>query len=151
MQISGIQNTTLPLEVILSCCGFFKKNYFISFECIESLSEESSKPYHIKNIGIFLKIIFYSLNWGLGTALGELPPYLFAKSINAISETPIRRLSISRTSMDFANSFDLQKVSTAETSTRGLKERISNSISNLIQNWGFFGILLMASVYHHSF
>ncbi|ORY39100.1 hypothetical protein BCR33DRAFT_853659 [Rhizoclosmatium globosum] len=94
-----------------------------------TISENSSPT----TLSIFLKVYPICFLWGLGTALGELPPYLIARAASLAgshdpSFTPIHTILAKpiheRTYIDNAQL----------------------SINSLLQSHGFFGILLLAAI-----
>ncbi|CAG8602465.1 1153_t:CDS:10 [Ambispora gerdemannii] len=82
---------------------------------------------------IFRKVQWESFFWGLGTAIGELPPYFVARAA---------ALSGSR-SEELATIDRLMEQSPDKTS---LKERILLYVNRIMQRLGFWGIFLFASI-----
>lgn len=73
---------------------------------------------------ILQKVQMEALLWGIGTAIGELPPYFVARTA---------RLSGMRMEQD-------------EESSNSLMGRLKNYVPSIVNNMGFFAILLFASI-----
>eukprot|EP01112_Ceratiomyxa_fruticulosa_P017700 TRINITY_DN5568_c0_g3_i1.p1 TRINITY_DN5568_c0_g3~~TRINITY_DN5568_c0_g3_i1.p1 ORF type:complete len:385 (+),score=73.34 TRINITY_DN5568_c0_g3_i1:280-1434(+) len=80
---------------------------------------------HITYLDILGKVQLAALMWGIGTALGELPPYFVARAA---------RLS------------GMRNEDPNEVEEDGRLNRIKNVLINLVNRLGFFGILLFASI-----
>ncbi|MEN2498723.1 MAG: Vacuolar membrane protease [Marteilia pararefringens] len=113
---------------------------------------ENSVVRVISNGDIFRKVFSYSFAWGIGTALGELPPYLIAKSIHKLVKLPIKRLSMTRQSINFIrresldNSLDLLEENTDNSIVLQKKNYIEQKIGYLIKSYGFIAIIVLSSV-----
>ncbi|KAJ1981165.1 hypothetical protein H4R34_002172 [Dimargaris verticillata] len=83
--------------------------------------------------GILQKVVWASLFWGAGTAIGELPPYFMARAA-ALSGRKNPELDALNT---------LQGETTHGLS---LKARALLAVYNMLQRLGFFGIFLFASI-----
>lgn len=147
---SGLHTFTLYLSPLIAKtymksqeCGstqFKSPPYPWEFHCSKQF-ESNSNP----NIWeVFWKLFKYSFLWGFGTALGELPPYLFSRSLNAIIDRPIRKLSLSRNSVNFAKKFSDEDIDNSQLNRA--KHYVNSQVAAAIKNWGFWGIFLMASV-----
>lgn len=68
--------------------------------------------------------------WGAGTALGELPPYFIAKAASLSS------------SSDEVDAVELLLKKDSLT----ISEKVQVGMYKLMENWGFFGILVCASI-----
>ena len=79
---------------------------------------------------ILLKIQYPSLLWGLGTAIGELPPYFVARAARLKGEK-LKELEDTFTEHEGESHF-MHKV----------KERVFE----YVQNFGFVAIMLFASI-----
>ncbi|KAJ1982910.1 hypothetical protein H4R35_000036 [Dimargaris xerosporica] len=83
--------------------------------------------------GILQKVVWASLFWGAGTAIGELPPYFVARAA-ALSGRKNPELDALNT---------LQGETARDLS---LKARALLAVYNMLQRLGFFGIFLFASI-----
>ncbi|KAI8341703.1 hypothetical protein BC941DRAFT_499262 [Chlamydoabsidia padenii] len=100
-------------------------------ECTLPLIGSMEKP---PALGLIYQCIaMETLAWGIGTALGELPPYFMARAV-AISGGKNQELSEFETSM--------KKLA----QDRTLKETVSSLLYIGMKKLGFFGILLFASI-----
>ncbi|KAL5265775.1 hypothetical protein ACHWQZ_G006474 [Mnemiopsis leidyi] len=88
---------------------------------------------HIDMWVILSKVRWESFMWGVGTAIGELPPYFMARAAR-----------LTGNELDDSSFTDLQKVE--DTSTLKCTDRFKLWLQNFVQSAGFFGILLCASV-----
>ncbi|KAI8928555.1 hypothetical protein BC831DRAFT_447708 [Entophlyctis helioformis] len=79
------------------------------------------------------KVRLETFFWGLGTAIGELPPYFVARAAAVAGKDDPEFASIERI---------LEK----DPNTRNVSERAQIIMHNIVTNLGFFGILLCASV-----
>ncbi|KAI8099650.1 uncharacterized protein BX664DRAFT_321805 [Halteromyces radiatus] len=82
---------------------------------------------------IYKCIAMETLTWGIGTALGELPPYFMARAV-ALSGDKDQELKKLETSLE------------KSCQDRTLKESISFLVYSAMKRMGFFGILLFASI-----
>jgi hypothetical protein len=73
------------------------------------------------------------LFWGIGTAIGELPPYFVARAASEAGKNNDEFLSIER-------------ILAKPIAERTLSERVQAYIHHLMKTAGFWGILLCASV-----
>ncbi|EDV23243.1 uncharacterized protein TRIADDRAFT_27759 [Trichoplax adhaerens] len=81
------------------------------------------------------KVRLESMMWGLGTAVGELPPYFMARAA---------RLSGSEIDMDDEEIEEMEAMLASE--NKDVMTRVKKAVHNLVQKAGFFGILLCASI-----
>ncbi|KAG9304005.1 hypothetical protein G9A89_005915 [Geosiphon pyriformis] len=82
---------------------------------------------------IFRKVQWESFFWGLGTAIGELPPYFVARAA-ALSGSRSQELEMIDTLMTQSP----EKIS--------IKEKVLLNVNRMMQRLGFWGILLFASI-----
>lgn len=94
---------------------------------------EGTSLMHVDMWVIMSKVRWESLMWGIGTAIGELPPYFMARAAR-----------LSGNEMDDSSYTDLQRVKDPSTLKWG--DRFKRWIQNFVQSAGFIGILICASV-----
>ncbi|KAI8805441.1 hypothetical protein BJ742DRAFT_820443 [Cladochytrium replicatum] len=82
---------------------------------------------------IFRKVRLESILWGLGTALGELPPYFVARAAAA-------------TGSDEEEISSMESILALDPKDRTLGQRIQVVMYYVMKRMGFFGILLLASI-----
>jgi len=89
---------------------------------------------------ILWKVKLEAFSWGLGTALGELPPYFMARAA--------RLSTIDRNDNEELLDFKKLMINAELHNSRNLTlvERLRYSVYCLIERIGFFGILLCASI-----
>eukprot|EP00698_Gefionella_okellyi_P016153 TRINITY_DN4604_c0_g1_i1.p1 TRINITY_DN4604_c0_g1~~TRINITY_DN4604_c0_g1_i1.p1 ORF type:complete len:423 (+),score=67.77 TRINITY_DN4604_c0_g1_i1:55-1323(+) len=80
-------------------------------------------------LAVFLKVQFQCMMWGAGTAIGELPPYFVARAA---------RLSGRQTNEE------IDELMTSE--SRTWRDSLTKFSFSLLQKFGFWGILVFASV-----
>jgi len=133
---SGLHTFTLYLAPFIvkylseskKCVGeaFQVAPYTWDFQCTENKFD-------------FRQIFITATFWGIGTAIGELPPFMFAKSVQKLVFKPERRLSVTQTSCHFINIIE-NKQNTC------FKDELINKVAFFIDTFGFFGIMAMASI-----
>ncbi|XP_055935579.1 vacuole membrane protein 1-like isoform X2 [Argiope bruennichi] len=89
----------------------------------------------ISILAIMSKVRLEAFMWGLGTALGELPPYFMAKAARLSGQDPDDE--------DFEELLQLKRNKPGEQS---FYDRAKLTIQNLVERVGFFGILACASI-----
>ncbi|XP_063675898.1 vacuole membrane protein 1-like isoform X2 [Bolinopsis microptera] len=94
---------------------------------------EGTSLMHVDMWVIMSKVRWESLMWGIGTAIGELPPYFMARAAR-----------LSGNEMDDSSYTDLQRVKDPSTLKWG--DRFKRWIQNFVQSAGFIGILICASM-----
>ena len=125
----------------------------------------SSIPIH----WIYGKIMFEAFAWGAGTAIGELPPYFVAKAGTDLLGGRVRGLKVwcgvpcalilvdsnhfdvtdviaalaGRSNSDLSHIEELKRKPRSRVSTW---DRVQLLMFDLLQRFGFFGILIAASV-----
>ncbi|CAG8520929.1 2370_t:CDS:2 [Paraglomus occultum] len=82
---------------------------------------------------IFRRVQWESFFWGLGTAIGELPPYFVARAA-ALSGSRSEELAT------------IDKIMEQDPDSISYKERVLVYINRLMQRLGFWGIFLFASI-----
>ncbi|KAJ3102180.1 Vacuolar membrane protease [Phlyctochytrium planicorne] len=82
---------------------------------------------------IFAKIRLESFFWGLGTAIGELPPYFVARAAAIAGK-------------DDADFNSVERILEKDPAERSVMERGQIAIYEVVQKLGFFGIVLCASI-----
>uniref|UniRef100_A0A7E4W3H4 Transmembrane protein 49 n=2 Tax=Panagrellus redivivus TaxID=6233 RepID=A0A7E4W3H4_PANRE len=88
---------------------------------------------------IISKVRVESLMWGVGTALGELPPYFVARSARLSGEAPDDEDYKEFLALQAANNGDKPK-------DVSFFDRGKIMVENIVKRTGFFGILLFASI-----
>ncbi|KAJ2515864.1 hypothetical protein H4217_004924 [Coemansia sp. RSA 1939] len=83
-------------------------------------------------IAIMRKVIFESLCWGAGTAVGELPPYFIARAASAAGKGNVEYQRLRRKA--------------AAGGSLSFKDRALLSIYRLLRRFGFAGILVFAAI-----
>ncbi|EGF79950.1 hypothetical protein BATDEDRAFT_37041 [Batrachochytrium dendrobatidis JAM81] len=101
-----------------------------SFVC-DPVSESSADPITVWTIAS--KVHMESLLWGLGTAIGELPPYFVARAAAVAGQND----------PEFAS---IERILAKPIQLRNWSERTQIVMHSIVTNMGFFGILLCASV-----
>ena len=101
----------------------------LSFICKSSII----KTYDISIWDIANKVKWDCLFWGVGTALGELPPYFVARAAVEAGKDDDEITSI-------------QRIFAKNPSERSLSEKAQIWIHDLLKAAGFWGILLCASI-----
>ncbi|KAJ1552714.1 hypothetical protein HK405_010279, partial [Cladochytrium tenue] len=84
-------------------------------------------------LAIFAKVRPTAFLWGLGTSFGELPPYFIARAAAVAG----------RDDPDFVG---IERILERPAAQRSLSDRFQVMTFLLVQNLGFFGILLCASI-----
>ncbi|KAK9767477.1 hypothetical protein K7432_002704 [Basidiobolus ranarum] len=84
-------------------------------------------------LGIFHKVHLECFFWGLGTALGELPPYFVARAA-ALSGQQTEEIAA------------LESLRQKKSESVTLKEHVMLYVQKIMQRFGFFGIFLFASI-----
>ncbi|KAJ3170839.1 hypothetical protein HK101_011321 [Irineochytrium annulatum] len=82
---------------------------------------------------IYAKIRLESFFWGLGTSIGELPPYFVARAAAAAGKDDV----------DFNS---IERILEKDPTDRTIMERGQVAIFNVVQKFGFYGIVLCASI-----
>lgn len=88
---------------------------------------------------IMSKVRLEAFLWGLGTALGELPPYFMARAARLSGIDP------SNTDDEFKEIEELKRRQAAGEQI-GLMDRVKIVMESVVERVGFFGILACASV-----
>ncbi|KAJ3409228.1 hypothetical protein HDV05_004544 [Chytridiales sp. JEL 0842] len=94
---------------------------------------DSPRIDHISLLDIYHKIRLECFFWGLGTSIGELPPYFVARAA----------AQAGRDDPDFVG---IERIMEKPVKARTVAERGQVVMYKIVQNMGFFGILLCASV-----
>merc|ERR1712055_1123216 len=122
-------------------CGtldFPEPPYPTTIQCPQSTSGDGSAA-SLLEVGVWAiiaKVRVEAFCWGMGTAIGELPPYFMARAA---------RLSGGEPGEDTEEFLELQeKLKNPEKMTRF--ERAKYGIQQLVERVGFFGILAAASI-----
>ncbi|TPX70917.1 hypothetical protein SpCBS45565_g01400 [Spizellomyces sp. 'palustris'] len=102
-----------------------------SFICEPSVGQAATAAVTVWQIA--KKVRLESFFWGLGTSIGELPPYFVARAAAAAG----------RDDQGFAS---IEGLVARPKSERTVGERVQVAMYNLMQSLGFFGILLCASI-----
>jgi vacuole membrane protein 1 len=105
----------------------------------EDLSGHPSPPGHVSFIAIASKVAWAAFLWGLGTALGELPPYFIARAA-AASGKSLDEL----TEVDELEQEEAKKKK--EKHHVGLVDRGKIFLYESVQRYGFIAVLLAASI-----
>ena len=74
-----------------------------------------------------------SFAWGFGTALGELPPYFVARAAALAGQ-------------DDEEMDHIEQIKLKPKAEQSLWERVQVGMFEMMQRWGFWGILVCASV-----
>lgn len=88
------------------------------------------------------KVRLEAFLWGLGTALGELPPYFMARA------SRLSGIDASNTDDEFKEIEELKKRMAAGEKI-GMMDRAKIFMESVVERVGFFGILACASVRRH--
>merc|ERR1711899_157443 len=122
-------------------CGtldFPEPPYPNTIQCPQAVDGEGSAA-SLVEVGVWAiiaKVRIEAFCWGMGTAIGELPPYFMARAA---------RLSGGEPGEDTEEFLELQeKLKNPEKMTRF--ERAKYGIQQLVERVGFFGILAAASI-----
>ncbi|GBM84595.1 Vacuole membrane protein 1 [Araneus ventricosus] len=86
-------------------------------------------------LAIMSKVRLEAFMWGLGTALGELPPYFMAKAARLSGQDP-----------DDEDLEELLQLKRNKPGEQSFYDRAKLTIQNLVERVGFFGILACASI-----
>lgn len=105
----------------------FKTHGTDAFNCL------SSNEQNITAWGIYSKVYIECILWGLGTAIGELPPYFMARAA-------------ARAGKDDPEVLTIEKIKLKNSKSLTLFERFQLTMLHLVDKLGFFGILLCASI-----
>ena len=126
-----------------------------AFMCPVSTAHSTAHP--VTFIGLLLKVAPAALLWGAGTAIGELPPYFVSRAatlsgqklaeldklteLDEQSHTPA-------SSPTAASSFSASAstVSSLPSHQPSLQERVKLLIYHALEQYGFWAILLLASI-----
>lgn len=98
--------------------------------------DPSSAAVAITFWSIAAKVQWEAFFWGLGTALGELPPYFVARAAAMAGQGN-------------SDLNEIQAIRSKTSSDRSISEKTQLFIFDMMQRLGFFGILLCASVSVH--
>lgn len=82
---------------------------------------------------IFRRVRWEAFSWGVGTAIGELPPYFVARAAALAGEQD-------------SSVGELEKLQRKPPNNRSMFERVKLRMFELMERLGFFGILLCASI-----
>ncbi|TKR67713.1 hypothetical protein L596_023821 [Steinernema carpocapsae] len=100
--------------------------------------DDNSTKHHITIWSIWAKVWLESLMWGVGTALGELPPYFIARNARISGDQPD-----DPEYLEFLA--DIQGVDNKDKEAT-FYDRCKQSVESIVIRVGFFGILLFASI-----
>lgn len=100
--------------------------------------EETQQTEYISFYDIFTKVLGSAILWGIGTALGEIPPY--AISYHA-AKVGIRNSEVEA----LLHGADLTKNGGSRGPIAALMDRMKEWMLQFIKNHGFWGILLLAA------
>ncbi|CAG8497392.1 16875_t:CDS:2 [Acaulospora morrowiae] len=106
---------------------------WVAYKCGNLNFETHETTVTISLMSIFHKVLWESFFWGLGTALGELPPYFVARAA-ALSGSRGEELK------------HIDALLEQSPESISYKERILIFIHRLMKRLGFFGIFLFASI-----
>lgn len=101
----------------------------VSFNLYNNIKMKCHPQHQTEFLDIFFAIFFNAFCWGIGTAVGELPPYFIAKTDHKAAD-------------ELKEIHELLKKKTLTT-----VEWIKVNLYKLMKNYGFLGILLCASVF----
>lgn len=87
-------------------------------------------------LSIYYAVIIEAFLWGLGTAIGELPPYYVARAASLAGKKH----------EELAEMIDESKINSSDQSKLPLMERAKIWIYKTLQKHAFIAILLLASV-----
>ena len=120
------------------------------------VSTAHSTAHQVTFVGLLLKVAPAALLWGAGTAVGELPPYFVSRAatlsgqklaeldklteLDEHSNTPAPSPTASSASSSSSSS------STLSSHQPSLQERIKLFIYHALEHYGFWAILLLASI-----
>ncbi|KAJ3122500.1 Vacuolar membrane protease [Nowakowskiella sp. JEL0407] len=104
-----------------------------SFNCFDATGSSSNELVLISVWHIFSKVKSESFFWGLGTAIGELPPYFVARASSAAGQSD----------EEFSG---FQNILEKDPDTLSIWEKLQVVMFNIMRKLGFWGILLCASV-----
>jgi len=99
------------------------------FSCLP-LDSSMAVDEHALFFDVFIKVLFQSIMWGIGTAIGELPPYFVARAA---------RLSGQKLE-------DLDEITDKLGHATSLRDKLTKYSYELLQRFGFWGILMFASI-----
>eukprot|EP00835_Amoeboradix_gromovi_P005370 NODE_498_length_7675_cov_0.481389.p4 type:complete len:219 gc:universal NODE_498_length_7675_cov_0.481389:5359-4703(-) len=99
-----------------------------SYNLYYGIDMECNKQANVEFFDIFASIFINAFFWGIGTAVGELPPYFIAMTDHKASEELV----------------EIHKLLKKKSLTT--VEYIKVNLFKLMKNYGFLGILLCASV-----
>ncbi|KAI9011416.1 hypothetical protein BC832DRAFT_590642 [Gaertneriomyces semiglobifer] len=102
-----------------------------SFSCEAPSDATALVPITILQIA--RKVRWESFFWGMGTAIGELPPYFVARAAGEAGR-------------DDQGIASIESIAAKPAADRSMTERAQVAVYKLIQSLGFFGILLCASI-----
>ncbi|KAJ2871910.1 hypothetical protein GGH93_004443 [Coemansia aciculifera] len=101
-----------------------------AFQCGTGAAAAAAPPATFS--AILSMVIFESLCWGAGTAIGELPPYFIARAASAAGQGDIEYQRLRRKA--------------AGGGSLSVKDRALLSIYHLLHRFGFAGILVFAAI-----
>ncbi|CAG8637696.1 22845_t:CDS:2 [Dentiscutata erythropus] len=96
----------------------------------------TTTPISISVWSVVSKVQWESFFWGLGTALGELPPYFVARAGNAAALSGSRSEELAQ----------LNALLEQSPERMTMKEKLLMTTHRLLRRLGFFGIFLFASI-----
>lgn len=98
----------------------------------EFLCPDETTAQFISTWGLLRKVQWEAFLWGLGTAIGELPPYFVARAARAANETLA----------------EIEELTAEDNSSKIMKyvAHVRRKLLALVDRLGFFGILLFASI-----
>ena len=103
----------------------------VSYNLYHKISMKCNKNETVEFYEIFLAIFINAFCWGVGTAVGELPPYFIARTDHKAKEELLEiQLLLKKKSLTTV-------------------ESIKVNLYKLMKNYGFLGILLCASVFNY--
>lgn len=115
-------------------------NAFLLFFMLRITCPEAASIGYVPSLWtIMSKVRLEAFLWGLGTALGELPPYFMARAARLSGIDP------SNTDDEFKEIEELKRRQAAGEQI-GLMDRVKIVMESVVERVGFFGILACASV-----
>jgi len=99
------------------------------FQCL------GGEKYEVTFLQLWTKVVLPAFLWGLGTAIGEIPPYALSYSA-ALAGKKIHELEDALE--------DVHHKHKAGTMER-LVQKMTKNMIKLLQEWGFFGVFLMSA------
>ena len=95
---------------------------------------------------IMTKVRIESFMWGLGTAIGELPPYFMARASALSARDKSEKIKSDDLNSDDDELEEIQELEKCDPTTLTFAQRTRLLVFKMINKVGFFGILLCASI-----